>query len=86
MSVTTVANDGIDVAVVDQGGGGSFLPMVGKLAVLIVAVFALASPIWVLFHGMSFLNQAPPPYWNMHAGHTAPGQARAARSVSFGGC
>lgn len=70
----------------EERGGGSFLALVGKLFVALVAIFALASPVWVLFHGMSLLNQAPPPYWNMHAGHAAPGQARAARSASFGGC
>jgi len=56
-----------------------------KFAVVVISLFAVASPIWVLIHGMGFLNQAPPPYWNTNAGHAAPGQSTSV-GRSFGGC
>lgn len=68
-----------------SSGGSRLLALAVKFAVAVVVVFALGSPIWVLLHGMGYLNQSPPPYWNINAGQFAPGQ-HVARAASFGGC
>lgn len=55
-----------------------------KALVIVIAVFALASPVWVVTHGIGYLNQAPPPYWHMNAG--VGGAAHSSGPASMGGC
>ena len=67
---------------------GSASRLAIKVAVVIITAFALLSPIWVLTHGMGYLNQAPPPYWGMAATQAASGSSHGAPSGAsgMGGC
>lgn len=59
-----------------------------RMMILLVAVAALLSPIYVALRGSAFLNQPPPPYWQMNAG-TPPVVGNAGsghKPASFGGC
>lgn len=67
-----------------KSGRKSFGSLLVKALVIAVAIFALASPIWVVFHGMSYLNQAPPPYWQMNAGQGGAGAHSG--PAGLGGC
>ena len=64
--------------------GRSLGRSITKVAVIVIALFALLSPAWVLLHGMGYLNQAPPPYWLMNAG--VGGASHASGPASLGGC
>lgn len=67
-----------------QGGSSGLFV---KFLVGLVTAFALLSPIWVLTHGMGFLNQPPPPYWKMNAGTPAAASSSGhSGPASFGGC
>lgn len=58
--------------------------LIVRAVITLIAVLALASPIWVALHGTSFLNQAPPPYWQMNVG--TGGAAHRTGPAGFGGC
>lgn len=58
-----------------------------RMLIVLVAVAALLSPLYVALRGSAFLNQAPPPYWGMNAGTPpAAGSAGGHKPASFGGC
>ena len=65
-------------------GTGSLKAILVKTFVIAVALFALLSPAWVVLHGMGYLNQAPPPYWQMNAGQGS--SAQTSGPASLGGC
>ena len=69
-----------------QNQGSRVVAMGIKALVTAIAIFALASPIWVLLHGMGYLNQAPPPFWGMHVGTAPAHSGHASGPAGFGGC
>ncbi|MDA8392588.1 MAG: hypothetical protein M0Z87_07270 [Actinomycetota bacterium] len=91
MSLTTTERpapgdvSGASDAEATQRQGSRALAIGIKVVVAAIAVFALGSPIWVLLHGMGYLNQAPPPFWGMHVG-TASAHSTASGPAGFGGC
>lgn len=91
MSLSTterpVAGQAAEPAPGDARRQGSRAIAVGvKVIVAAIAIFALGSPIWVLLHGLGYLNQAPPPFWGMHVGTASAHSGASSGPAGFGGC
>lgn len=76
------------VAGASGANGVSRLVLFVRMMIVLIAVAALLSPVYVALRGSAFLNQAPPPYWGTNAG-TPPAVGNAGtghKPASFGGC
>lgn len=75
-------------AATGRSAGPSRLVLLVRIGIVLVAVAAVLSPLYVALRGSAFLNQPPPPYWGVSAG-TPPktgGAAGGQAPASFGGC
>lgn len=69
--------------------GPSRAVLLARLVIVLIAVAALLSPLYVALRGSAFLNQPPPPFWGVNSGTTAPGTGPAGpahKTAGFGGC
>ncbi len=71
-----------------EAGGTPRLVLVIRMLIVVVAVAALLSPLYVALRGSAFLNQAPPPFFGVNAGTppAAGGTTPGHKTAGFGGC
>lgn len=62
--------------------------IVVRIVILLIAVGALLSPVYVAIRGTAFLNQPPPPFYGVHAGTGTGATSTGAghKTAGFGGC
>lgn len=78
------------VARSEEATGPTKLVLLVRIAIVVIAVLALLSPVYAALRGSTFLNQPPPPYYGVNAGTPPAAGAGSAgtahKTAGFGGC
>lgn len=85
-------------AVPQEAGRPSAAVLAARVAVVLIALAALLSPVYAALRGLDYLNQPPPPSWGVNTGTSGTAGAGTAggtgaqtsggttTSSGFGGC
>ncbi|HET9082577.1 MAG TPA: hypothetical protein VFO01_18940 [Trebonia sp.] len=80
----------VDIPHETDRGRPSALVLAIRVIIVLVAVAALASPVYVAMRASHFLNQPPPPFWGVNVGTGGAGltnsSAGGGQSAGLGGC
>lgn len=79
----------MSVAVQSSGSGvqrPSSTVMAIRVLIVVIALLALASPIYVALFGTGYLNQPPPPSWGHQVSQPSTTTGGRSGPASFGGC